>query len=57
MIPPPFALLTMEQDKFCESMHLLTLAILPQLQDRVAVVGYSVGSDTISILDGECVKD
>jgi hypothetical protein len=42
-------LLTVEQDEFWENMNTLTLATLPRLQDRVAVVGYPVGGDTIFI--------
>ncbi|GFH14101.1 uncharacterized protein HaLaN_10090, partial [Haematococcus lacustris] len=46
------ALLTVEEDEFWEGVTPLTFGPLPRLQDAVAVVGYPIGGDTISVTAG-----
>ncbi|KAK9908877.1 hypothetical protein WJX75_004161 [Coccomyxa subellipsoidea] len=46
------ALLTVEDEAFWEGVVPLELGPLPRLQDAVAVVGYPIGGDTISVTSG-----
>jgi S1-C subfamily serine protease len=46
------ALLTVDDDAFWEGMMPMPLGPMPSLQESVAVVGYPVGGDTISITAG-----
>jgi len=46
------ALLTVEDDAFWEDAEPLAFGELPCLQDPVAVVGYPIGGDTISVTSG-----
>ena len=46
------ALLTVADEAFWEGIQPLTLGPLPALQEAVAVVGYPVGGDTISVTSG-----
>eukprot|EP00854_Cymbomonas_tetramitiformis_P009018 gene9018-10685_t len=46
------ALLTVDDDAFWEGLESLEFGTLPKLQDGVAVVGYPVGGDTISVTSG-----
>ncbi len=46
------ALMTVEDDAFWEGVDPLTFGTLPHLQDAVAVVGYPVGGETISVTSG-----
>lgn len=46
------ALLTVVDENFWEDLHPLDFGPLPHLQDQVAVVGYPIGGDTISITSG-----
>mmetsp|Transcript_5450 Transcript_5450/g.13818 ORF Transcript_5450/g.13818 Transcript_5450/m.13818 type:complete len:426 (-) Transcript_5450:12-1289(-) len=46
------ALLTVEDESFWEDSEPLEFGDLPRLQDPVAVVGYPIGGDTISVTSG-----
>jgi len=46
------ALLTVEDEGFWEGAEALEFGDLPRLQDPVAVVGYPIGGDTISVTSG-----
>lgn len=46
------ALLTVKDEGFWEGVHPLDFGPLPRLQDAVAVVGYPIGGDTISVTSG-----
>uniref|UniRef100_A0A061QUQ1 Protease do-like 9 isoform 1 n=2 Tax=Tetraselmis sp. GSL018 TaxID=582737 RepID=A0A061QUQ1_9CHLO len=46
------ALLTVEDDAFWQGAEPLVFGELPTLQDPVAVVGYPIGGDTISVTSG-----
>lgn len=46
------ALLTIEDDEFWAGAVPLQFGPLPRLQDSVAVVGYPIGGDTISVTVG-----
>jgi len=46
------AMLTVDDPKFWEDMSALEFGHLPRLQEGVAVVGYPVGGDTISVTSG-----
>ncbi|XP_021718987.1 protease Do-like 9 [Chenopodium quinoa] len=46
------ALLTVEDDEFWEGVSPVEFGKLPALQDAVAVVGYPIGGDTISVTSG-----
>lgn len=46
------ALLTVDSDAFWEGVEPLEFGPLPKLQDTVAVVGYPIGGDTISVTVG-----
>ena len=46
------ALLTVEDDAFWEGSEPVQFGSLPQLQDAVAVVGYPIGGDTMSVTSG-----
>lgn len=46
------ALLTVDDPAFWEGLAPLEFGPLPQLQDTVAVVGYPIGGDTISVTAG-----
>lgn len=46
------ALLTVDDDAFWEGVSPLAFGSLPHLQDAVAVVGYPIGGDTISVTSG-----
>ncbi|KAK9813853.1 hypothetical protein WJX73_001994 [Symbiochloris irregularis] len=46
------ALLTVEDDAFWEGVEPLKFGPLPRLQDAVAVIGYPIGGDTISVTSG-----
>lgn len=46
------ALLTVDDDAFWEGLRPLEFGGLPRLQDAVAVVGYPIGGDTISVTSG-----
>jgi S1-C subfamily serine protease len=46
------ALLTVDDPAFWEGLQPLEFGALPQLQDTVAVVGYPIGGDTISVTAG-----
>ncbi len=45
-------LLTVDDDAFWEGVAPLAFGSLPHLQDAVAVVGYPIGGDTISVTSG-----
>ena len=49
---PPFVPLSVDDDEFWEGMRALEFGSLPRLQDQVAVVGYPVGGESISITVG-----
>ena len=46
------ALLTVDDDAFWAGLRPLEFGGLPRLQDAVAVVGYPIGGDTISVTSG-----
>jgi S1-C subfamily serine protease len=46
------ALLTVDDPAFWQGLQPLEFGPLPQLQDTVAVVGYPIGGDTISVTAG-----
>ena len=46
------ALLTVDDAEFFRDMHPLPLGSLPHLQDRVTVVGYPIGGESISVTEG-----
>lgn len=46
------ALLTVKDETFWEGVKPLSFGPLPRLQDAVAVVGYPIGGDTISVTSG-----
>lgn len=46
------ALLTVDDDAFWEGVEPLEFGPLPRLQDNVAVVGYPIGGDSISVTVG-----
>lgn len=46
------ALLTVEDDAFWLDVKPIEFGVLPKLQDAVAVVGYPIGGDTISVTSG-----
>ncbi|KAK9842610.1 hypothetical protein WJX84_004330 [Apatococcus fuscideae] len=46
------ALLTVEDQEFWQDVEPLQLGPLPRLQDAVAVIGYPIGGDTISVTSG-----
>lgn len=46
------ALLTVKDETFWEGVQPLSFGPLPRLQDAVAVVGYPIGGDTISVTSG-----
>ncbi|KDD74963.1 hypothetical protein H632_c960p1 [Helicosporidium sp. ATCC 50920] len=46
------ALLTVDDDAFWEGLEPVRLGPLPRLQDAVAVVGYPIGGDTMSVTSG-----
>ncbi|MCL7036291.1 hypothetical protein MKW94_026798, partial [Papaver nudicaule] len=46
------AMLTVEDDEFWEDVSPIEFGSLPALQDAVAVVGYPIGGDTISVTSG-----
>ncbi|KAF6003122.1 hypothetical protein CCYA_CCYA09G2718 [Cyanidiococcus yangmingshanensis] len=46
------ALLTVDDPAFFKDVHPLPLGSLPQLQDRVTVVGYPIGGESISVTEG-----
>eukprot|EP01134_Creolimax_fragrantissima_P003580 CFRG3580T1 len=46
------ALLTVDDDSFWEDLPHLELGDLPELQDRITVVGYPAGGDTVSLSVG-----
>ena len=46
------ALLTVDEPEFWEGVTPLTFGSLPRLQDSVAVIGYPIGGDTISVTAG-----
>uniref|UniRef100_A0A803L8S4 Protease Do-like PDZ domain-containing protein n=1 Tax=Chenopodium quinoa TaxID=63459 RepID=A0A803L8S4_CHEQI len=46
------ALLTVEDDEFWEGVSPVEFGELPALQDAVAIVGYPIGGDTISVTSG-----
>ena len=50
------ALMTVEDDAFWEGVDPLTFGTLPHLQDAVAVVGYPVGGETISVTSGMSLR-
>lgn len=45
-------LLTVDDDAFWQGVAPLAFGSLPHLQDAVAVVGYPIGGDTISVTSG-----
>ncbi len=46
------ALLSVANDEFWKGVEPLRFGPLPRLQDAVAVVGYPIGGDTISVTSG-----
>ena len=46
------ALLTVDDAAFWEGLNAMTLGPMPSLQESVAVVGYPLGGDTISVTAG-----
>ena len=46
------AMLTVDEPGFWEGLEPLEFGPLPRLQDTVAVVGYPIGGDTISVTAG-----
>lgn len=46
------ALMTVDDDAFWDGVEPLEFGPLPKLQDTVAVVGYPIGGDTISVTVG-----
>lgn len=46
------AMLTVNDDEFWEGVSPVEFGDLPALQDAVAVVGYPIGGDTISVTSG-----
>lgn len=46
------ALLTVHDDEFWKGVEPLRFGPLPRLQDAVAVIGYPIGGDTISVTSG-----
>jgi S1-C subfamily serine protease len=49
-------LLTVDDDAFWEGVAPLAFGSLPHLQDAVAVVGYPIGGDTISVTSGQASR-
>ena len=45
-------MMSLQEDAFWEGVTPLRLGSLPHLQDAVAVVGYPIGGDTISVTSG-----
>lgn len=46
------AMLTVQNDEFWEGVSPVEFGSLPALQDAVAVVGYPIGGDTVSVTSG-----
>lgn len=46
------ALLTVDDDAFWDGLRAMELGPMPSLQESVAVVGYPLGGDTISVTAG-----